>query len=144
MNKKVSHGIRLGLTVLILGLLVVFATKVNWHDIGRSIRDASVPLLLGAALVNILSVVVKAVRWWVFLRPIGATSLPLALRATFAGAGLNNVLVANGGEAARVVFVFLGRMSRGRAGLGGGRRGCFRVASLAAGTIVESRCKGSG
>ena len=47
----------------------------------------------------------KGVRWWVFLRPIGATSLPLALRATFAGAGLNNVLVANGGEAARVVFV---------------------------------------
>jgi uncharacterized protein (TIRG00374 family) len=29
----------------------------------------------------------------------------LALRATFAGAGLNNILVANGGEAARVVFV---------------------------------------
>ena len=105
MNQKVSHGIRLGLTLLILGLLFVFATKVNWHDIGRSIRDASVPLLLAAALVNILSIVVKAIRWWVFLRPIGATSLPLALRATFAGAGLNNVLVANGGEAARVVFV---------------------------------------
>ena len=54
---------------------------------------------------NLVSIVVKGVRWWVFLRPIGATSLPLALRATFAGAGLNNVLVANGGEAARVVFV---------------------------------------
>jgi len=45
------------------------------------------------------------VRWWVFLRPVGAHSLGLALRATFAGAGLNNILVANGGEAARVVFV---------------------------------------
>jgi uncharacterized protein (TIRG00374 family) len=33
------------------------------------------------------------------------TSLWLALRATFAGAGLNNVLVANSGEAARVIFV---------------------------------------
>ncbi|MEP6992302.1 MAG: lysylphosphatidylglycerol synthase transmembrane domain-containing protein [bacterium] len=105
MNQKVSHALRLGLTLLILGLLVVFATKVNWHDIGRSIRDASMSLLLAAALVNILSIVVKAIRWWVFLRPIGATSLPVALRATFAGAGLNNVLVANGGEAARVVFV---------------------------------------
>jgi uncharacterized membrane protein YbhN (UPF0104 family) len=29
----------------------------------------------------------------------------MAMRATFAGAGLNNILVANGGEAARVVFV---------------------------------------
>jgi len=33
------------------------------------------------------------------------TSLPLATRATIAGAGLNNVLVASGGDAARVVFV---------------------------------------
>jgi uncharacterized protein (TIRG00374 family) len=62
-------------------------------------------MLLAAALVNILSIVVKAARWWVFLRPIGAKSPWLALKATFAGAGLNNVLVANGGEAARVVFV---------------------------------------
>ena len=105
MNQKVSHALRLGLTVFILALLVMFATKVNWHDIGRSIRDASRTMLFAAALVNILSIVVKAIRWWVFLRPIGATSLPLALRATFAGAGLNNVLVANGGEAARVVFL---------------------------------------
>ena len=105
MNQKVSHALRLGLTLLILVLLVIFATKVNWHDIWASIRTASRPMLLAAALVNILSIVVKGVRWWVFLRPIGATSLPLALRATFAGAGLNNVLVANGGEAARVVFV---------------------------------------
>jgi uncharacterized protein (TIRG00374 family) len=45
------------------------------------------------------------VRWWIFLRPIGVTSLWMAIRATFAGAGLNNVLVANSGEAARVIFV---------------------------------------
>jgi glycosyltransferase 2 family protein len=62
-------------------------------------------MLIAAALVNLASIVVKGVRWWIFLRPIGVTSISLALRATFAGAGLNNVLVANGGEAARVVFV---------------------------------------
>jgi uncharacterized protein (TIRG00374 family) len=56
-------------------------------------------------VINLSSIVVKAVRWWVFLRQVGVRSLPLAMRATFAGAGLNNVLVANGGEAARVVFV---------------------------------------
>jgi uncharacterized protein (TIRG00374 family) len=105
MKLTVGRAMRFGLTALILVFLVIFATKVNWHDIGRAIRDASRSMLLAAALVNIASIVVKAVRWWVFLRPIGATSLPLALRATFAGAGLNNVLVANGGEAARVVFV---------------------------------------
>jgi uncharacterized protein (TIRG00374 family) len=105
MKQNVSRALRLGLTLVILGFLVVFATKVNWHAIGRGMRDASRPMLLAAALVNLLSIVVKGVRWWIFLRPIGVTSLPLALRATFAGAGLNNVLVANGGEAARVVFV---------------------------------------
>ena len=54
---------------------------------------------------NLLSLALKGVRWWIFLRPVGAPSLWLALKATFAGAGLNNILVANGGEAARVVFV---------------------------------------
>jgi len=86
-------------------MLVLFARKVNWHDIWHTMQDASLPILLAAAGVNLASIIVKGVRWWVFLRPVGARSLPLALRATFAGAGLNNVLVANGGEAARVVFV---------------------------------------
>lgn len=105
MKLNASRAIRIGLSLLILVFLVLFATKVNWHVIGRGIRDASRPMLLAAALVNIASILLKGIRWWIFLRPIGAKSLPLALKATFAGAGLNNVLVANGGEAARVVFV---------------------------------------
>jgi len=105
MKPAVSRMLRLGLTGLILVMLVLFARKVNWHDIWRTMHTASMPVLLAAALVNLASIVVKGIRWWVFLRPIGARSLALAMRATFAGAGLNNVLVANGGEAARVVFV---------------------------------------
>lgn len=105
MKPALKHTLRLGLTALILAMLVLFARKVNWHATWASISSASMPLLVVAALVNIASIVVKAVRWWVFLRPIGATSFWLALKASFAGAGLNNVLVANGGEAARVVFV---------------------------------------
>ena len=105
MKQHLSRMLRLGLTVFILVMLVVFATKVNWHDIWASMRSASLTTLLVAALLNIASIIVKAIRWWVFLRPIGARSFWLSLKATFAGAGLNNVLVANGGEAARVVFV---------------------------------------
>jgi uncharacterized protein (TIRG00374 family) len=105
MKPALKHTLRLGLTVLILVMLVVFARRVNWHATWEGIRTASMPLLLAAALLNIASIIVKAIRWWVFLRPVGATSFWLALKATFAGAGLNNVLVANGGEAARVVFV---------------------------------------
>ena len=105
MKPAVSRALRLGLTGLILVMLVLFARKVNWHDTWHTMQSASMPLLLGAAAVNLASIIVKGIRWWVFLRPIGARSLSLAMRATFAGAGLNNVLVANGGDAARVVFV---------------------------------------
>ena len=105
MKPAVKHVLRIGITLVIVAFLVVFATKVNWHDTWRGIRSASMSLLISAALVNLASIVVKGIRWWVFLRPIGVSSLPLTMRATFAGAGLNNVLVANGGEAARVVFV---------------------------------------
>jgi uncharacterized protein (TIRG00374 family) len=95
-----------GLVLLaILVALVVFARTVNWHETWLAIRSTSPGVLAAAAVVNLLSLVLKGVRWWVFLRPIGVSSLGLAMRATFAGAGLNNILIANGGEAARVIFV---------------------------------------
>lgn len=105
MKRTLTRALRLLVTAAILVMLVVFATKVNWHSTWAAIRQSSISLLIAAAMVNLLSLALKGVRWWIFLRPIGASSLWLALRATFAGAGLNNVLVANSGEAARVIFV---------------------------------------
>lgn len=105
MSPKLKKGIRWALSAAILVFLIYFATQINWHEAWNSMRHASLPLLGAAIGVNILSVLIKGVRWWLFLRPIGIKSLPLAVRATVAGAGLNNVLVANGGDAARVVFV---------------------------------------
>ncbi len=105
MSKTVSRVLRLGLTVGIIAALVLFARKVNWHTTWESIKDADLHILILAAVVNLASLAVKGLRWWIFLRPVGAPSIWLALKATFAGAGLNNILVANGGEAARVVFV---------------------------------------
>jgi uncharacterized protein (TIRG00374 family) len=105
MRAGLKKGIRWALSAAILVLLIYFATKINWHEAWSSMRHASLPLLAAALGVNFLSVLIKGVRWWLFLRPIGITSLPLAVRATVAGAGLNNVLVASGGDAARVVFV---------------------------------------
>ena len=105
MKKAAAHILRLALSLIIIVALVVFARKVNWHTTWNSIVDANLTILLLAALVNLLSLGLKGVRWWIFLRPVGVPSMWLALRATFAGAGLNNILVANGGEAARVVFV---------------------------------------
>ena len=105
MKRHAGRVLRLIVSLIIVAMLVVFATKVNWHETWRAITDASPLVLLAAAIVKLVSLALKGIRWWIFLRPVGATSLWLALRATFAGAGLNNVLIANSGEAARVIFV---------------------------------------
>jgi uncharacterized protein (TIRG00374 family) len=104
-RRGLKRLLRIALVVFIVVLLVLFARTVNWHEAWTSIRSADRRLIVAAAIANLLSIALKGVRWWVFLRKVGVRSLPLALRATLAGAGLNNVLVANGGEAARVVFV---------------------------------------
>ncbi len=105
MKRGVSRALRWILTAAIVAFLIIFARTIDWTAAWTSIRNASLPLLAAAVGVNLLTIVIKAIRWWLFLRPAGSPSLPLALRATVAGAGLNNVLVANGGDAARVVFV---------------------------------------
>ena len=104
MNKRVKKGLRWAVTLAVIGFIVAFARTVDWGGAWRSIRTASPPILLAAAAVNVASILVKGARWWIFLRPLGIT-LGLSMRATLAGAGLNNVLVANGGDAARIVFV---------------------------------------
>lgn len=99
---------RLGRWILsgvVVAFLAVFATKVEWDESWQAVRGADVYLVLLAALVNLVSVLFKGMRWWIFIRPVAPSSLWLALRATLAGAGLNNILIANGGDAARVVFI---------------------------------------
>jgi uncharacterized protein (TIRG00374 family) len=96
---------RLLITAVVLVLIVLFARRIDWRVTWASIRTANVWLLAVATVVNLVSAGTKAVRWWIFLRAAGARSFGLAVRATFAGLGLNNVLVASGGEAARVIFV---------------------------------------
>ncbi len=105
MKRGLSRALRWILTAAIVIFLVIFARTINWSAAWTSIRSASLPLLAAAVGVNLLTILIKAIRWWLFLRAAGSPSLPLAIRATVAGAGLNNVLVANGGDAARVVFI---------------------------------------
>jgi uncharacterized protein (TIRG00374 family) len=105
MKKFATRTLRVALTAAILVGLILFARKVNWSTTWQNIKEANRTILLLAAVVNALSLAAKAIRWWIFLRPVGVPSFWMALKATFAGAGLNNILVANGGEAARVVFV---------------------------------------
>jgi len=86
-------------------LLACAAARLDWRAIGATVRHSSPPLLAAATLVNLLSLAVKGVRWWIFLRRIGVRSVSMAIRSTFVGAGVNNIMIANSGEAARVLLV---------------------------------------
>jgi uncharacterized protein (TIRG00374 family) len=88
-----------------LVLLALFARSVDWTHAWNATVHAD-PVLLGlATLANLASLVVKGARWWIFLSAAGVDGLGQSVRATMAGAALNNVLVANGGDAARVAIV---------------------------------------
>src|SRR5688500_10058398 len=104
-RRHLARIARLLVTIIVLVMIVLFARRIDWSVTWAAIRGANVSILLAATIINLGSAATKAIRWWIFLRAAGARSLGLALRATFAGLGLNNVLVANGGEAARVIFV---------------------------------------
>jgi glycosyltransferase 2 family protein len=92
-------------TVAILVMLILFARGVDWGEAWGSMRTASPWLLLAAFVANGASLVLRGIRWWIFLRPAGSPSMWLAVKAAIAGGALNNILLAQGGEAARVVFV---------------------------------------
>ncbi|MDQ2665164.1 MAG: flippase-like domain-containing protein [Gemmatimonadota bacterium] len=103
-----GRSFRLAASIALALLLVLFARHADWRAAMAAARGADPRLLAVAFLCNQLSLVLKGTRWWVFLRPLGVRSLSLVLRATYAGASLNNLVVAQGGEAARVVLVSRG------------------------------------
>src|SRR6266576_2270758 len=55
MKRHLTRALRLTITVIIVAMLVVFATKVNWHSTWAAIQDASISILLLAALVIFVS-----------------------------------------------------------------------------------------
>jgi uncharacterized protein (TIRG00374 family) len=93
-----------GVLVLVVALGAM-AWRVDWRTTAASVASADALLLVVAIAINLLSLALKGVRWWVLLRPLGVRSFRLVLGATFAGASLNNLVVAQGGEGARVLLV---------------------------------------
>jgi len=87
------------------GLLLIAARGVDWPRTWSAVASADPSLVIVATTANLASLLVKAVRWSIFLRATGVRSVSLAIRATFSGAAFNSLLVANGGDAVRVAAV---------------------------------------
>lgn len=105
MRAGAKQAVRWILSIAILAAVVLYGRTIDWGSAWAAIRSASWPILLIATLTNFVTLGVKALTWWIFLSAVGVPSLSLATKATIAGAGLNNILVANSGDAARAVFV---------------------------------------
>jgi uncharacterized protein (TIRG00374 family) len=105
MTVGLRRALRVGGLLALTALLVLVGRRLDWRSAADVLRGADPVLVVAAVGVNLLSLGLKAVRWWVFLRPLGHVPLPVVVRATFAGASLNNLLVAQGGEGARVLLV---------------------------------------
>jgi uncharacterized protein (TIRG00374 family) len=105
MTDRVRRLAHWGATAAALTLVVALASTVEWSETWRAVRAASPMLLVAAGVANLASLATRATRWWIFLRAAGAPSYGAALRGAVVGSGLNNLLPANGGEAARVLLV---------------------------------------
>jgi uncharacterized protein (TIRG00374 family) len=93
------------LGIATLSLLALAARNVEWARTWSAIVHANVGLIVVATLANLASILIKAIRWSLFLRAAGVPGVGLAIRATLAGAALNSLLIANGGDVARVAGV---------------------------------------
>lgn len=105
MTARTRHLLRGALLVVAVLLLARFARSVDWRETWRALRSASPALLLLATVANLASLLMRGARWSLFLRGAGVDDMPLALRGAVVASGLNNVLPASGGEAARVLMV---------------------------------------
>jgi glycosyltransferase 2 family protein len=93
------------ITTAVLALLILAARRIDWHHAIGVIGTASLGSLAVAIAFNGASLVMRGARWWIFLRRVGAISFNLAVRGAIVGSGFNSLLVANGGDAARVLLV---------------------------------------
>ena len=125
-GEKSRRLLHLVLAVGTIALLGLFARSVDWRRAWSAATSAKPGMLSIAIVANLASLAVKGVRWSLFLEAAGVRGMAAIIRATFAGAALNNVLVANGGDAARVAAL--------------ARRSATSSAAVLATLVVDRTC----
>lgn len=114
---SIRTWVRWVLTPLLLaGVVYLAATRPDWGEIGAALGEASAPWLVAAALVNVVSLVMRGAGWVVAARV--AVDRPVSMlhgQAAFQiGQGVNTVVPGRVGEPAKVYV--LNRHLRGDAG----------------------------
>lgn len=88
----------LGLSALFLFLAV---RGIEWSEVGGALANARWVWLVPMILVPLLSLVVRAFRWGVFVRPLAAVPTGTLISATAIGFAANMVLPLRAGEVVR-------------------------------------------
>lgn len=84
------------------GAALWFAWGVQWTSLGATLGGVRVGWVLAAAAILVLEFVLRALRWQVLLRPLGATArLGDLWAATVIGAAANTLLPLRAGEVAK-------------------------------------------
>ncbi len=76
----------------LVAFAVKFAARFPWAETGRVLANASVPLLLLATVINIVSLVAKAGGWHLLLRRDGVPRWRTSLDATVIGAAVASLV----------------------------------------------------
>jgi uncharacterized membrane protein YbhN (UPF0104 family) len=102
-SRRLVTAIRIGSIVLVVGLLWLFAHRLDWVELGRAFRHASLwPLFLAAAF-YFASLFGKAVVWRLLLAPKYVVPLPRLFRYTISAFAAAVITPARAGEVVRVV-----------------------------------------
>ena len=103
MAKKLKSLIVLALG---LGLAYWFARGIDWATVGEYWRHANIWLLLVGMIFINLTMLARAVRWQVFLKPITTVSLKDSMAATVIGFG-SIFVVGRAGDVVRPILLSL-------------------------------------
>jgi glycosyltransferase 2 family protein len=102
-SRRLVAAVRIASIVLVVGLLWWFAHRLDWAELGRAFRHASLwPLLLAAAF-YFLSLFGKAVVWRLLLAPKYVVPVRRLVRYTISAFAAAVLTPARAGEVVRVV-----------------------------------------
>jgi uncharacterized protein (TIRG00374 family) len=88
-----------------LALLVAWVWLVDLGEVGRTLSRARWYLILLAAMIALSSTVLRAIRWWIILRPIAQVPLIDVLLTIMASSLVNFIIPLRTGEIARSLLL---------------------------------------
>lgn len=100
------NAVTMIVAIAIAAALLFYSLRgIDWHEVGRILAGASLPLLVIASMLTSATLFLRACRWRVLLNSTLSVGIPRAFWATAAGYFGNNVLPARGGELVRTYMI---------------------------------------